>query len=474
MVETIRLAPQGAGCAEPAGHRTKELALPGAGGLPCLVATSRGRNLKDFGGYNLIGFASEGPPTIIHSSLFPKPARNSLHTTLHRIAFSPPEKDVLISSPGMDEIQNPIRHEEPVKGGSEAYRLGISMQRFRGWVDSVKWFADNSPPPLENWPFPFMSFDNPTNPSSKDRYIDRVAYSVRRLARSRAADPLLVFEMHRLCEDVTKRSNALKLEFKRLNHGGIAKLDRSIRSFYAQLNTVGDELFVGQGKPLRDWYHLGTVLGKVLYLYVLDSNRDTIPHVMTEFFVLGRRLLPENALEEVIRLYDPNARHIGVTSKEEPAGKLITAILKLDKWINRYLANPVSAKPFCVFDDKDKTFTYFGTNISFDDLPAGGLALVRVLVQYPSKPLTAEQIVASTELCVKAPQVPQYLSRFRAALQKLIGERQDHPIEYMPDSKEAMSFFIVADRKERNRDASNETYYKLALPPDRVKYIARK
>jgi hypothetical protein len=27
------LAPQGAGCAEPAGHRTKELALPGTGGL---------------------------------------------------------------------------------------------------------------------------------------------------------------------------------------------------------------------------------------------------------------------------------------------------------------------------------------------------------------------------------------------------------------------------------------------------------
>jgi hypothetical protein len=32
-VQRMELAPQGAGCAEPAGHRTKELALPGTGGL---------------------------------------------------------------------------------------------------------------------------------------------------------------------------------------------------------------------------------------------------------------------------------------------------------------------------------------------------------------------------------------------------------------------------------------------------------
>jgi hypothetical protein len=282
--------------------------------------------------------------------------------------------------------------------------------------------------------------------------------------------------MYRICDDLIETSTELVRAFKRRNNDGIAKSYRSIQYFQAHVDEVGDELFVGQGESLQDWYHLGVLLGKSLRLEAHDYQRDAIPQVMTQFIDLGRKLLPENALDEVLRLYDPESRYIGTPKRDEPAGKLIMAILKLDKCIYQYLQKPVSAKHYLVFDDKNRTVTFFGIEISFDDFPAkakGGLKVLRVLAQHPGEPLSASQLIEASDLAVEPNQLVAYISRLRQVLKKKIGENEDRwPIELRRESRKTKFCFILPNRTARKRAAGKDPVYELALPPDRVKYIA--
>lgn len=86
--------------------------------------------------------------------------------------------------------------------------------------------------------------------------------------------------------------------------------------------------------------------------------------------------------------------------------------------------------------------------------------------------MSASQLIGVSGLVVEANQVPVYVSRFRTALKRLFTEKKNGLVDYMPGSQEARLCFIVSNRGARGQNVSKDTYYQLALPPDRVKYIA--
>jgi hypothetical protein len=377
----------------------------------------------------------------------------------------------------MGQTQNSLRHIEAVKGSREAYRVGLSLQMFYGWAHSVEVRKDSTISLPKYREFPFTAMGNPTNASLKDRFISRTLNALRRLALMHAVDPVALVEMHRICASLEREFAELLQSFKRKDRRGVRRCLRGVRYNRNFSGEVGDRLFVGCGEQLLGWYRLGALLAKIRCRLVLGDTQRTIPRVMTDFIELGRELLPDAILGAVVSLYDPRARYIGISNREEPGGKLLLAILKLDKSIYKYLTEPDSAEPYIVFDDKNRSVTYFRTAISFDDLPVqatGGLNFFRVFVQRPGIPMSATQLIKESDSVVEANQVTVYLSRFRKALKEKIAQKNKHLIHSMSDSKEAEYCFILPDRKARAQDISKDTYYKLELPPDRVKYIAPK
>lgn len=377
----------------------------------------------------------------------------------------------------MNETQNACQKIEPLTGSCDAYRMGCSIEKLYGWAESIRWLKNRMPSAPWHWDFPFTVFDNRANRFSKRRFLDRISHSLRRISLLRTVDPVSVFEMHRLCEDFMESSADLAREFI---HPSGTHLARQYRKFQKQLSCLkgsAEKLFDGQGKSLQIWFELGIVIGKSLRLHVFGDDCDTLPDVMAKLMHLGRKSLPEThiSFDTVARLYDPEFRYIGIPGRLEPAGKMIAAISKMDKWIYTYLVASGSEKPYFVFDDSRRTITYFGTEIAFEEIPTdvnGGFKMVRVFAQFPGQSLSASQLTEACNLAVDAEQVPVYLSRFRSAFKKLILERKIDSIEYMPETKEANDCFIVADRRARARQIGKDTYYKLALPPERVKYIA--
>lgn len=219
----------------------------------------------------------------------------------------------------------------PARGSREAYLVGNCIQKFDGWAESVRSVKDWPFGLPTSWNFPYCAFDNPWEHGVKDRLISRLVHSLRRLALMRAVDSVVLVEMHRICSELSRDFVEFMKSCKSHNDKGVAKYFRSIQYHWQFLEATGDELFTGQCSAVQDSYHLGVILGKALRLHVFEDQRDNIPLVMDEFIELGRKLLPKYALDEVIRLYNSQSRYVGVANRHDPAGKLISEILKLDK-----------------------------------------------------------------------------------------------------------------------------------------------
>jgi hypothetical protein len=197
--------------------------------------------------------------------------------------------------------------------------------------------------------------------------------------------------------------------------------------------------------------------------------------VMTEFLELGRKLLPVEVVKPVVNLHDPQAVSSGFPKRDDRAGKMITAITQTDAWILNYLAAPVGVEPYLVFDDKNRTITFFKTEIAFDDLPKntrGGLKLMRVFVRFPHQAISAGELIKFSGLKIKPDQLPAYISRFRTAVTRLLKEKGKSGFGSDLGSTWEKKVFIEPAREARAEAHTKEPYYELALPSNLVRYIA--
>ena len=165
--------------------------------------------------------------------------------------------------------------------------------------------------------------------------------------------------------------------------------------------------------------------------------------------------------------------------KTNPARHTVAAILKLRDQVDRYLSNAksVGAKPDLIFDDSRCVVTYFGIDITFDDISriaSGGPGILRVFAQNPNTPISVTNLKAGAGLGIDVNQFPQYLSRLRKILKKTAALAGLTPEKVQCDPRAFALSFIMPQRRSQLQSGTCVSEYKLVLPSNRVMYVPPK
>jgi hypothetical protein len=353
-------------------------------------------------------------------------------------------------------------------GSYEAYRLGHHLHMIGAWAEAIERLDESGAPVPWKWDFPLTVFrDAPDLPPAD--LIMEIHDALLDLALMKAVDPGVLIEMHRTLDELLESSVELAVYVQ--NKNGDLCLGGYDNVIYdlSVLDRLATHVLVAPGDSLRKWHELGKLVGRSLYVLALENQAEEISHAMSALIEFAEPMLPEGSLDEVVGVYDRKTDERGLIDR---AGRLIQALEKVHLFVLKYLEAPVAVEPYLVFDDRGRRLIVFDVEIPFEELPpeaAGGLQLLRVLVQYASKPVAPDKLISESALSCHVPQLPAYISRLRNALRKRMKQSSRLTIEHPEALKNC---FIVANRSACSRSGGKYPFYQLSFNASRVRYIA--
>lgn len=193
--------------------------------------------------------------------------------------------------------------------------------------------------------------------------------------------------------------------------------------------------------------------------------------------ILARDVLPSDEVMKLVRVRDKIPARGALTSLSEIRDinrQLICSLQELDRWILANFSTGFSREPYIVLDDRRRTVTYLGVEISFDDFSEGnalgGLKVLRILVQHPGQWLSTRDLLNQSKISSDLPQITAYLSRLRNVLRRY-EERWWNAVQNSVEYSKSRQGFIIPDRGRRP-DVGEGAWYKLDLPSFRVRFVS--